>query len=1303
MPQENVTTKFKIDISELKAGITEANKQIKLANAEFKAATAGMDDWSKSTEGIQAKLKQLNSVVEAQKSKLAAYRGQLEASEKAYAENAKRAEELKAKLKELADNGVSETSDEYKQYKKSLAEVEKEMVSNRTAADNLRVTVLNQEAAVRTAEREIRNYSASLITLESGSINAGRAEEELSNSTEDLNNSLKDSEKKAKSAGDGFTVFKGVLANLATQAVDAAANALKSLGNTLVNVGEQAVSGYADYEQLVGGVETLFSNLEGTVSAAPTVLENAAKAYKTAGMSANKYMETVTSFSAALVAGLEGDYQKAAEVSDMAIRDMSDNANKMGTSMEAIQNAYQGFSKQNYTMLDNLKLGYGGTKTEMERLIKDAEKMNSAFKAQRNENGDLAMSLDDVYNAIHIVQVEMGIAGTTAKEAGETISGSFGSLSAAWENLVTGFADKGADLPKLMDDVVTAAEGALDNLLPVFDETITGFANAIDRTAPIIADKLPKMVSEFVPPLLDAGITMVGAIIDGVVQALPQLVDTAFTAAGTLLSHIPGLEAFGEWVKEHKGIVLAAAAAWVTFKAAVAIANVISSVTSALSALSGAVMTQITALQGATAAQTAANVAMAAAPYAALAAAIGLVVTELTYYSKSLFDVSEEVKQLQEKQRDLFREIDSGKSTREQELDQLKTKADRYEELRTKMNKTAGEELELKELAGELQSAFGDKIQVVDSLTGEYNDLTNSVEQFIEAEMRAAKMSAYKDKITEFEKAIIEAEDQMAKRAEQHANAGFNILDWNGAFEQQSFINDQNATRAVIDGYKAKIDDIKGKLADAYEDAAKDVSKTAAAGTDKMTTAVLKKQGLPSYVVEMEKNVKESGKKAAEVIETATTAGATTLTKAADAWGESSKAFNRQIKNEQLSLTEQVAGWKKIRDTFVEGSDDWIEANDKVIESQQKLDEETKKSAESMASSAAKAYDTMQTEIKKLQDSYDKALTDRSNEIMSQYNLFDEVPERAEKSADELLKSLNSQVNDIEAFYKNIEALSERGVSDELVESIRAMGVKASAELDAIIGMTDEQLSEYDAAFSKKRDVSAQIAESQLEPLKEETEQGIQDLTATYAEQMAESGTELAVTLLSSLSSGMSVEAGKVVKDVKDTVTKAWSEAFDGLDIGKTVGDTTNTAILAAVNRALQSLAKKMNEIFNRIRKVDIMGIKPFESLWEENPLANLPTLARGGVLKKGQVGLLEGNGAEAVVPLEHNAAWIRAVADDMKQELQTVNIGGGTTTNDNRTTFTQNIYAPKQLSRIELYRQTRNLLALAKEGVVNV
>lgn len=249
-----------------------------------------------------------------------------------------------------------------------------------------------------------------------------------------------------KSAGAGFGGAFSVAAGTLI------ANALSNLASAVGDTFSKAFSNYANYEQLIGGVDTLFKESSAIVQ------ENAAKAFETAGMSANEYMENVTSFSASLLQGLGGDTEKAAAYADMAMRDMSDNANKMGTDMGRITDAYQGFAKQNYTMLDNLKLGYGGTKTEMERLLADASKIAGVEFNIDNYN--------DVIEAIHIMQEEMGIAGTTALEGSATISGSISKLSASWDNFLTGLFDESADMGALGENLFKSLGDVIKNVVP---------------------------------------------------------------------------------------------------------------------------------------------------------------------------------------------------------------------------------------------------------------------------------------------------------------------------------------------------------------------------------------------------------------------------------------------------------------------------------------------------------------------------------------------------------------------------------------------------------------------------------------------------------------------------------------------------------------------------------------------------------------------------------------------------------------------------------------------------------------------
>lgn len=315
-----------------------------------------------------------------------------------------------------------------------------------------------------------------------------------------------------KSAGGRFLSAMGTALKVGGAALGVAASGVGAALNS-------AVTSYADYEQLAGGIETLFSSLDGTASAADLVFQNAAKAFGTAGMSANEYMETVTSFSASLVSSLGNNYDAAAKYADMAITDMADNANKMGTSMESIQNAYQGFAKQNYTMLDNLKLGYGGTKSEMQRLLADATAL-----AGVEFNID---NLSDVYEAIHVIQGEMGITGTTAKEAASTISGSLAMTKAAWANVMTGIANNNADLDGLIGNLVESAGAFAGNIMPVVSQALQGVGLLVANLAPIIAEQLPGLISGVLPGLLTAGEGLLEGLLQGIVTALPALMPVA--------------------------------------------------------------------------------------------------------------------------------------------------------------------------------------------------------------------------------------------------------------------------------------------------------------------------------------------------------------------------------------------------------------------------------------------------------------------------------------------------------------------------------------------------------------------------------------------------------------------------------------------------------------------------------------------------------------------------------------------------------------------------------------------------------
>lgn len=321
--------------------------------------------------------------------------------------------------------------------------------------------------------------------------------------------------------------FKNGLATAAK--VGAAAVGAAATGIAVLT--KNALNNYAEYEQLVGGVDTLFKDSSAKVQ------EYAANAYKTAGLSANEYMDTVTSFSASLLQSLGGDTEKAAQKADQAITDMADNANKMGTGMEMIQNAYQGFAKQNYTMLDNLKLGYGGTKEEMERLLADAEKLSG-------QKFDIS-SYSDIVDAIHVVQTEMGITGTTAAEAASTIEGSSGSAKAAWSNLITGIADENADFKTLTSNFVDSLVTAGKNIIPRISVILGGISQLVTSASTTIIPMVITTITDNLPALLQAAVALVGALGQGIIDSLPAItqaaIDIIFYLADSLIANLPTL------------------------------------------------------------------------------------------------------------------------------------------------------------------------------------------------------------------------------------------------------------------------------------------------------------------------------------------------------------------------------------------------------------------------------------------------------------------------------------------------------------------------------------------------------------------------------------------------------------------------------------------------------------------------------------------------------------------------------------------------------------------------------------------
>ena len=731
--------------SEYRQALQKCTQNLNTMSSALKAQTVDFNNNDKSMKDSITKQKELNDSIRKQQE-------ELNKAKSAYAQYSVALQTQTTRHNELN-----------KEYKNAVIELDRIKKASGESSDEYKkqadvVNKLGQELADSTESLNESKTAMAALKSEINSSNKviNNAQKELN----DLGNEAEEAGNDAKKAGDGFTIFKGILADLGSKAIQTAISGLKKLGGALIDVGKQSVNQYARYEQLVGGVETLFKDSAGIVQ------KYAEQAYKTAGLSANDYMDQVTSFSASLLQSLGQDTKKAAEYGNMAVIDMSDNANKMGTAIGMIQNAYQGFAKQNYTMLDNLKLGYGGTKTEMQRLIKDA----NAVKQANGEMADLTIErFGDVIEAIHIIQQQMGITGTTSKEAASTIEGSTGSMAASWQNLLVAIADDNKDIGKSVDEFVGTVVTNAKNLVPRIKTVVNGIKKLINS---LITEVFPKLKKE-----------------------IPELA--------------PLINVF-EWFIKNKGLVVNAVKAIITAFAVNKILTFTQAITDTFRGITSlttgtTLLTKATSLLGA---------AWAANPIglviAGVTTAIGLY-SIFTGQTKELTEAdrmhNEELKAVANTLDDYNEKMQEVSDKRQEYLDTNLSEISYYEDLVTELKAITDENGKVKEgyeqrakfITGQLKDALGIEIDYIDGQIRGYDKLKDEIYNVIDAKRAQILIEAHegdyntaKDQKIKLEEAYTTAIDENKKAEQKRIEVLQEVADYLGisSAKLQEFINE---------------------------------------------------------------------------------------------------------------------------------------------------------------------------------------------------------------------------------------------------------------------------------------------------------------------------------------------------------------------------------------------------------------------------------------------------------------------------------------------------------------------------------
>lgn len=956
----------------------------------------------------------------------------------------------------------------------------------------------------RAFQREIANTQAELAALTEEQKNLGKATEETT--------------QKAVTLGD--IVKANVISEVIVKGAEKVTGALKQISS-------EAISAYSQYEQMVGGVETLFAGAE------DIVLENARNAYKTAGISANSYMETVTGFSATLLQGLGGDTQKAASIADQALIDMSDNANKMGTAMGSIQYAYQGFAKQNYTMLDNLKLGYGGSQAEMARLINDSGVLNGQMVATAKNVKEIPF--DKVIEAIHVIQTNLGITGTTAKEAETTIEGSLNKLKASWENALVeiaqpldDFAQDGLTvLNDNVDEIKEALVDTMEEIKPLLDEGLEKAKNWIESgglkefsedvvgTVEFIIDNKETLLGIFAALEVSLGAERMSKVIDGskeIISAINGIGDAANTAIG-------GVDAMSMSLS-----------GWVAVAA----------------------VTITTAM--------------------ALKTAIDNAADRLGEHSEEVNALDDEYKKLNETLEEYNRlkaeSIELAAQEAGQNIEDAKARAQSYksqidtlESLIAKnreyygTNDLRGNELHYFDQSGNAVGNAGSFDEISDQLGSLYSDYY-----------------AANDIVRAYSETIDEATDNSVKHMGEVSEAAANSVKSGEEALASAWEHIRATTKAKMEEYDSdlathKIDDTQyWAQRKAYLEAHRDEDSEE---WWKYYDAV------NDHYDKLSETEKTAADKSAKEAETALK----------DSYSKRYEALKRQQKENGYGDSWLADGLKKMLSELTEGSelyntyyDKWLDLTDKISDATEKATEkevkEWKTSSDKVSDAVEKKYEKVQQAFEKAKSSYINAL-DLSASQKAEDDVYSRLglarPKNGEESADSQYDfssdTIAKQTKEIDEYTRNMERLEKSDIPEEYLENIRSMNFDKRKEyVKELLKLSPERLKKHYADISKYYRSAEKAGRSDTQSLKDDADKAALAAKGSIQKSLSELGSD-------------AYESGKAAaeaywKGFKEY--KADTDKLMGVTSAGSGGSTSSAAAVTPVNLTINVNGKQV-------------------------------------------------------------------------------------------------------------------------------